>query len=77
MIVAWVVASLIFRFYVSSVANFKSAAGVLVAVLVLTTYLYVSSIIFLVGVELDELLRKSAHEASTFRGALRAIARGG
>ena len=40
-IVAWVVASLIFRFYVSSVANFKSAAGVLVAVLVLTTYLYV------------------------------------
>jgi membrane protein len=76
-IVAWVVASLIFRWYVSSVANFKSAGGVLVAVLVLTTYLYVSSIIFLVGVELDELLRKSAHDASTLRGALRAIARGG
>lgn len=76
-IVAWVIASLIFRWYVSSVANFESAAGVLIAVLVLTTYLYVSSIIFLVGVELDELLRKSAHDASTFRGALRAIARGG
>jgi membrane protein len=76
-IVAWVVASLVFRWYVSSVANFKSAPGVLVAVLVLTTYLYVSSIIFLVGVELDELLRKSAHDASTFRGALRALARGG
>lgn len=76
-IVAWVIASLIFRWYVSSVSNFKSAAGVLIAVLVLTTYLYVSSIIFLVGVELDELLRKSAHDASTFRGALRAIARGG
>lgn len=76
-IVAWVVASLVFRWYVSSVADFRSAAGVLVAVLVLTTYLYVSSIIFLVGVELDELLRKSARDASTFRGALRAIARGG
>jgi membrane protein len=76
-VVAWIVASLIFRWYVSSVANFRSAAGVLIAVLVLTTYLYVSSIIFLVGVELDELLRKSAHDASTFRGALRAIARGG
>lgn len=77
MIVAWVVASLIFRWYVSSVADFKSAAGVLIAVLVLTTYLYVSSIIFFVGVELDELLRKSAHEANTFRGALRTLARGG
>jgi membrane protein len=76
-IVAWVVASIIFRWYVSSVSNFRSAAGVLIAVLVLTTYLYISSIIFLVGVELVELLRKSAQDASTFRGALRAIARGG
>lgn len=76
-VVAWLVASLVFRWYVASIANFRSAAGVLVALLVLTTYLYVSAVIFLVGVELDELLRKSARDASTFRGALRVLARGG
>ena len=76
-VAVWIVASLIFRWYVASVANFRSAEGVLVAVLVLTTYLYVSSIIFLVGVHLDELLRRSAQDASTLRGVLRALARGG
>jgi membrane protein len=57
-IVTWIVVSLLFRLYVTYVADFRTAPGTLVAFLVLTTYLYTSSIIFLVGVELDEQLRK-------------------
>ena len=65
-VVAWVVASLVFRVYVSSVANFRSTIGTFVAVLVLTAYLYVTAIVFLVGVQADELIRKDA--ASGERG---------
>ena len=72
---SWIVATLIFRWWVSSVANFKTAIGSLVALLVLTTYVFVSAAIFLIGVELDELLRKTAHGrhrnlAELARGAL-------
>src|SRR5581483_7061963 len=48
---------LIFRWYVTSLANFKSARGSLGGIFVLTTYLYVAGIVLLVGIELDELLR--------------------
>jgi uncharacterized BrkB/YihY/UPF0761 family membrane protein len=40
------------------VANFKTAPGSLAVFLVITSYLYVGAIILLVGIELDELLRK-------------------
>jgi len=53
---AWVVAGLVFRVYVKDVASFTTAWGSLVLVLVLTAFLYVNSIIFLVGVQLDELI---------------------
>jgi YihY family inner membrane protein len=59
-VAAWVVASLIFRWYVGSVASFRSAWGTFVAVLVLTGYLYTSAIVFLVGVQADELIRKDS-----------------
>jgi membrane protein len=59
-VVAWVVASLIFRVYVGSVANFRSTLGTFIAVLILTAYLYTTAIIFLVGVQADELIRKDA-----------------
>jgi membrane protein len=57
-ITAWVVATLIFRLFVTHVANFKTATGSLAVFLVLIGYVYTSSIIFLVGVEVDELLRQ-------------------
>jgi len=59
-IAAWIVATLIFELFVSHVANFKSATGQLTVFLVLITYVYISSIILLVGVELDEMLREDA-----------------
>jgi membrane protein len=59
-ILAWVAASMIFKLFVTEVANFKTATGSLAVFLVLTGYVYTSSIIFLVGVEVDELLREDA-----------------
>jgi membrane protein len=55
---SWIVASLVFRWWVGSVANFKTAIGSLTVFLVLTAYVFTSAAIFLIGVELDEILRK-------------------
>jgi membrane protein len=59
-IAAWIGATLLFELFVVHVANFKTAVGSLTVFLVLIGYVYTSSIIFLVGVELDELLRADA-----------------
>ena len=57
-IAAWIAATLIFKLFVTDVANFKTATGSLAVFLVLIGYVYTSAIIFLVGVEVDELLRQ-------------------
>jgi membrane protein len=57
-IATWLVASVLFREWVTHVANLQSATGTLSAFLVLTAYILVSASIFLVGAELDELARK-------------------
>jgi membrane protein len=67
-IVTWIGATLLFELFVTHVANFKTAVGSLTVFLVLIGYVYTSSIIFLVGVELDELLREDA--AADERGLL-------
>jgi membrane protein len=59
-ITAWIGATLVFELFVAHVANFKTATGSLTVFLVLIGYVYTSSIILLVGVELDELLREDA-----------------
>jgi uncharacterized BrkB/YihY/UPF0761 family membrane protein len=48
---------------VGSVASFKTAIGSLTVFLVLTAYVFTSAAIFLVGVQLDELLRKDVRGA--------------
>lgn len=55
-IVSWIVATLIFELFVTDVANFKTATGELAVFLVLIGYVYTSSIILMVGLEVDELL---------------------
>jgi membrane protein len=57
-IATWLVASVLFRGWVTEVANFKSASGSLTVFLVLTAYTLVSATIFLIGAELDERARK-------------------
>src|SRR5439155_25903628 len=70
-VATWIVTSIAFRWYVSSIANFKSAIGQLTVFLVLMAYAYASSIVFLDGVQLDELLREDAN--SEERGILHVL----
>jgi hypothetical protein len=58
----------------SRLANFTSASGALTVFLVLAAFLYTASIIFLVGVEIDELLRKDA--SATEEGIISVLRRG-
>ena len=60
-VVSWIVTTLAFRYYVASLAHFKTAVGQLTVFLVLMVYAYASSIVFLVGVQLDEFLREDAN----------------
>jgi membrane protein len=73
-VAAWIAQSLLFAWYVSSFANFTSASGALTVFLVLAAFLYTASIIFLVGVEIDELLRKDA--SATEEGIIGVLRRG-
>jgi membrane protein len=67
-IATWIVTSLAFGWYVSTFANFKTAVGQLTVFIVLMAYAYASSIVLLVGIEIDELLREDA--SSDERGIL-------
>jgi membrane protein len=71
-VAAWVAQSLIFAWYVRSVASYRSAVGSLAAVYLFTTFLYVGSIVLLVGIELDEQLRRDV-EGETDRGILELV----
>jgi YihY family inner membrane protein len=57
-IVAWLVMTLLFKLWVEYVSNFKTATGQLTAFLILGAYIYLSVVVFLAGVQVDELLRK-------------------
>jgi membrane protein len=73
-VAVWLGTSIGFKYYLTSVANLKTAVGSLTVFVVLTTYFYVSSIIFMVGVQLDELLRE--HERHPGTGLLDLVLRG-
>jgi len=68
----WIVTTLCFRWYVASIANFRTAVGQLTVFLILMAYVYASSIVMIVGVQLDELLRKEARTDQ--RGILDVVA---
>jgi membrane protein len=59
-IVGWVAASLLFRWYVSSVADYGSIFGSLSIVMIAFAYVYLSTIVFLTGLQLDALIRQEA-----------------
>jgi membrane protein len=71
-VVAWIVQSVLFWWYLKTLANYKTAVGSLLGVYFLTTYLYVGSIILLVGMELDEQLRRDV-EGDEERGLLQLV----
>jgi membrane protein len=59
-VVAWLVESAVYAWFLKSVVHYKSASGNLLLLVAVTTYLYISSIVFLVGAQLDEFLREDA-----------------
>ncbi len=59
-VVAWLIESAIFSWFVARVANYRTASGNLLLFLAVTSYLYISAIVFLVGAQLDEFLRREA-----------------
>lgn len=75
-VAAWIAMSLVFGWFVSSVADFKTAPGQLAVFLVLTTYAYASAITFLVGVQADELMRKGSRSRRGFFSGVRAVTGG-
>jgi membrane protein len=58
-ILVWLVASAVFLWW-ATVANYKSATGNLAVLLTITLYIFISATIFLIGAQLDELLRKES-----------------
>jgi membrane protein len=52
----WIGASLAFGWYATSVASYGSLFGSLASVFILLAYVYVSSLAFVLGVQLDKVL---------------------
>ena len=56
-VVGWVAASLVYAWYVTSIADYGSVFGSLAAVMLTLGYIYLSAIVFLTGLQLDSLIR--------------------
>ena len=57
-IAGWIGMSLLYGLYISSLADYTSVFGSLAVVMVTMTYIYLSAIVFLTGVQLDSLIRR-------------------
>jgi membrane protein len=57
-VIAWVAQSLLFALYLRTFADYKTSVGFLFGIYFVTTYLYLAAAILLIGMELDEQLRK-------------------
>ena len=58
--VIWLASSGAFLFYATRIADYGSLFGDLAILVILMTYLYLSSIVFLLGVQVDAVLAKEA-----------------
>jgi membrane protein len=56
----WVIMSLVFYFYLTTIASYESVFGSLAAVIVAMGYLYFSTTVFLFGAQLDAIIRAQA-----------------
>lgn len=54
----WLIASLAFSYYVNNFSNYSRLYGSLWAVFVLMTWLFMTSIVFILGVEINSVLEK-------------------
>ena len=60
---SWIVMSLAFGGYLRFVASYQSVFGNLATVVVLLGYIYLSSVVFLAGAQLDALVRRRVEGA--------------
>ena len=60
-VLAWVGSSLVFGLYITQIADYGSIFGSLATVFVLLTYLYISAASFLIGAEVDAIVRDEWH----------------
>jgi membrane protein len=63
-VLLWVLASIVFRFYVSNFGSYDETYGSIGAVIVLLLYLYISSLTILFGAELNATLVRMKEEIS-------------
>lgn len=59
-IACWVIASSLFYFYITDVASYRSVFGGLAVLIVAMAYLYISTMVFLFGAQLDAIVRAQA-----------------
>jgi membrane protein len=77
-VVAWIGTSLVFSVYISDVADYGSIFGSLATVFLLMTYFYLSACAFLIGAQLDAIVRRgetgtrSGRPSASRRGPIRA-----
>ncbi len=57
-VISWVVTSVVYGFYVKDVADYSSIFGSLASVFLLMTYLYLSACAFLIGAQVDAIVRR-------------------
>jgi membrane protein len=55
---SWIVASLVFGLYIRFVASYGSIFGNLATIVVLLAYIYISSIVFFAGAQVDAIIRR-------------------
>jgi membrane protein len=60
-VVAWVIATIAFSFYVSNFANYNATYGSLGGIIMLLFYFFISSAVLLVGAEVNAVIFKAAH----------------
>jgi membrane protein len=61
-VVGWALMTAAFGFYATSIATYGSVFGSLAFAFVLLTYLFLSSLVFLVGFQIDAFLLRTLHE---------------
>ncbi len=66
---SWVAMSALYSVYVAYVGDFASSYGALEGVIVLCLWLYLSSLVVLLGAELNAELARAARESTTSSGA--------
>lgn len=60
-ILTWLLATAGFVFYLTDIASYDTIFGSLAVIVVLSAFLYLSAIVFLLGTQLDAIIRTEAH----------------